>query len=67
MNRADPFAVDEARWLEALTREFGETHHISPNDGKWYAAAIDGSAPAITANSPGELAGALHLTMRGHS
>jgi hypothetical protein len=55
----DPFAVDEARWLEALDREWGRVFLISVNDGKWYANRLNGAGDAITAGTPGELAGAM--------
>ena len=56
----DPFAVDEARWVEALEREWGRAYLVKVNGGKWYAAPIDGSGDAITAAKPGELNAALH-------
>ena len=65
MNGPDPFAVDEARWLQALQAQWGRSHLISVNGSVWYAAAADGSEPAITANSPGELNAAMHAAWSG--
>ena len=56
----DQFAVDEARWLEALDREWGRAYLVSVNGGKWYGTPVDGSGDAITAGTPGELNAALH-------
>lgn len=56
----DPFAVDEDRWLEALNREWASVFLIKPNGGRWYANRLDGTKPAITAATPGELNAALH-------
>ena len=52
----DPFAVDDARWLEALTREWpGRLISVS-DDGKWHAAPAGGTGEAVIAATPGELA-----------
>ena len=45
----DQFAVDEARWLEALDREWGRAYLVSVNGGQWYGTPVDGSGDAITA------------------
>jgi len=60
----DPFAIDEARWLEALNREWNRIYLISPNGGTWYATRRDGTGDAIIADSPGELNAAMHRNAR---
>ena len=55
----DRYAIDEARWTEALDREWPD-FLISVNEGRWYGVRRDGTAPAITAGTPGELNAALH-------
>ena len=61
----DPFAVDEARWLEALDREWGLLFLVSVNDGKWYANRLSGTGDAIIAGTPGELAAAMGTAWHG--
>lgn len=63
----DPFAVDEARWLESLTADWGMLYFISVNGGHWYAALRDGSALALTADTPGKLAEAMQTDYTGWS
>ena len=55
----DPFAVDEERALGVLQRTWGGIYLCSVNDSKWYGTPVDGSGPAITAPTPGELNTAL--------
>ena len=53
----DPFAVDEARWLERLTLDWGHVFLISvSDDGRWFANRLTGTGDAIIAATPGELA-----------
>ena len=59
----DPFAVDEDRWLEELVRTFGDLYHIMPSDSRWFASRRDGSRPALIADTPGELATAIHADL----
>jgi len=54
----DQFAVDEARWREALEREW-PGYLISPNGGNWYANRRDGTGDAIIAMTPARLHRAL--------
>ena len=61
----DPFAVDEARWLEVLTREWGRLFLVSVNGGRWYASRKDGTGDAIIAGTPGELAAAMGAAWHG--
>ena len=55
----DPFAVDEDRWLEALTLDWGAHYLISSDAGRWIAIRRDGSGNALIAATPGKLATAL--------
>ena len=55
----DPFAVDEARWLEALDRERGRHFLSSTCNDRWYANRLNGTGDAIIAATPGELAAAM--------
>ena len=57
---ADQDAVDEARWLQALEREWGRIFLIKPSGGRWYANRLDGTGDAIITATPGELNAALH-------
>ena len=61
----DPYAVDEARWLEALDRDWGRLFLVSVNDGKWYANRLNGTGDAIIAATPGELAVAMGTAWHG--
>lgn len=61
----DPYAIGEARWLEALTLNWGMVFLVSVNDGKWYASKRDGTGDAIIAGTPGELAAAMGAAWDG--
>ena len=61
----DPYAVDEARWIEALNRDWGRIFLISPSGGRWYANRLDGTGDAIIAATPGELAAAMGTAWHG--
>ena len=61
----DPYAIGEARWLEALDRDWGRLFLVSVNDGKWYANRLNGTGDAIIAATPGELAVAMGTAWHG--
>jgi hypothetical protein len=61
----DPFAVDEARWLEALDRDWGRIFLVSVCNDQWYANRLNGTGDAIIAATPGELAAAMGAAWRG--
>jgi hypothetical protein len=65
MRALDPFAVDEARWLKALADDWGALYLVSVNNGRWYGVRRDGSALALTADTPGKLATAMATAWRG--
>ena len=62
----DPYAVDEARWLEALDRDWGRLFLISvSDDGRWFANRLTGTGDAIIAATPGELAAEMGAAWHG--
>ena len=62
----DPYAVDEARWLEALDRDWGRLFLISvSDDGRWFANRLTGTGDAIIAGTPGELAAEMGAAWHG--
>ena len=61
----DPYAVDEARWLEALTRDWGRVFLVTANGGFWYADRLSGTGDAIIAATPGELAAEMATAWHG--
>ncbi len=63
----DPFAVDEARWLERLTLDWGSVFLVQVNGGRWYASHRDGTGDAIIAATPGELAAAMGAAWHGNA
>ena len=60
----DPFAVDQARWLEALQLEWPD-FFISVNDARWYANRKDQTGDAVIAVSAARLHQALRSTWHG--
>ena len=64
----DPFAVDEARWIEMLDRDYGRMFLISvSDDGRWFANRLTGTGDAIIAAAPEELAAAMGAAYHGGS
>jgi hypothetical protein len=59
----DPFTVDKARTLEALTLEWGGLFHVTYAGDRWQASRTDGTGDTLLGLTPDDLVAAMRSAL----